>query len=55
MVTSCTSRLCEASDDDEGDDADVEEGEDVVEPGGLLDPYAQHQRQQKGDCKRCPV
>ena len=42
-------RVDEAEDGDEGHDADVEAGEEVVELGRLLDAEAEHGREDEGD------
>ena len=47
--------LEEAKPYDEGDHAQVEEGEEVVEAGGLLHAHAQHARQHQGDQEGRPV
>ena len=47
--------LEEAESDDEADHAQVEEGEEVVEAGGLLHAHAQHGRQHQGDQEGRPV
>ena len=45
----------EPGNDDEPDNDQVEDGEDVVEPGGLLNPNTQDQSKKQGYRKRGPI
>lgn len=41
--------------DDEPDDGQVEDGEDVIKPSGLLNPNTQDQGKKQGYRKRSPI